>query len=105
MERSEVSARFVPILEHYLAVARSRYNSEGTLTGKSFTIKLFPLHVDQKKIQDLKQLTHRDITSFLETRVTWAQRTVATTICYLRQFLSFLYEEKYIEIDLANVMG
>ena len=80
MEWSEVSARFVPILEHYLAVARSRYNSEGTVTEKSFTIKLFPLHVDQKKIQDRKQLTHRDITSFLETRVTWAQRTVATTI-------------------------
>ena len=104
MERSEVPARFAPILENYLVVARNRYNSEGTVTGKAFTIKLFLLHVDQKNIQDLKQLTHRDITSFLETTVTWAQRTVATTICYLRQFLSFLYEEKYIEIDLAKGM-
>ena len=65
MERSEVPARFAPILEHYLVVARSRYNSEGTVMGKAFTIKLFLLHVDQKNIQDLKQLTHRDITSFL----------------------------------------
>ena len=46
MERSEVPARFAPILEHYLVVARSRYNSEGTVTGKAFTIKLFLLHVD-----------------------------------------------------------
>lgn len=104
MERTEVPARFAPILEHYLVMARSRYNSEGTVAGKEFIIKQFLLHVDQKNIQDLKQLTHQDITSFLETTVTWARRTVATTICYLRQFISFLYEEEYIEIDLAKGM-
>lgn len=104
MERSEVPTRFAPVLEHYLVLARSRYNSEGTVTRKAFTIKQFLLHVDQKNIQDFKQLTYRDITSFLETTVTWSQRTVATTICYLRQFLSFLYEEKYIEIDLSKGM-
>ena len=102
MERTEVPACFAPILEHYLVMARSRYNSEGTVAGKEFIIKQFLLHVDQKNIQDLKQLTHQDITSFLETTVTWARRTVATTICYLRQFISFLYEEEYIEIDLAK---
>lgn len=87
MERTEVPARFAPILEHYLVMARSHYNSEGTVVGKEFIIKQFLLHVDQKNIQDLKQLTHQDITSFLETTVTWALRTVATTICYLRQFI------------------
>ena len=103
-ERTEVPARFAPILEHYLVMVRSRNNSEGTIVGKVFIIKQFLLHVDQKNIQDLNQLTHTDITSFLETTVSWARRTVTTTICYLRQFISFLYVEKYIEHDLSKGM-
>lgn len=37
-ERTEVPARFAPILEHYLVMVRSRNNSEGTIVGKVFII-------------------------------------------------------------------
>lgn len=104
MDRSDIPDRFVPVMKQFIEVLRKRCNSEGTIAEKTFTIRLFLLHVDQKNIHDLKQLNHQSITSFLETTVAWAQRTVANTICNLRQFLSFLYEKGYIEVDLARGM-
>ena len=46
-------------------------------------------------------ITLKDITSYLKTTISWSQRTVASAICNLKQFLSFLYEEKYIKTDIS----
>ena len=102
--RTEIPERYIVIVDHYLNTVRERNNSEGTVVVKKLTVKSFLLHLEQKEIYDLKRITDREITSFLKTTISWSKRTVATTICYLRQFLSFLYEEKYIETDLAKHM-
>ena len=40
-------------------------------------------------------ITSKEITSYLKMTISWSQRTVASTICNLKQFLSYLYKEKY----------
>lgn len=99
---SAMSPRYTEISEHFYAVSRSRYNSEGTIVAKAFTVKGFLLHLEQKGIYDIAQIQDRDAISFLRTTVMWAQRTVATTICNLRQFLSFLYEENYMDRNISQ---
>lgn len=86
---------FMEITEHFYAMCRSRYNGEGTINCKGFTIERFLLHLEQKGVRRIDEMQDANITSFLSAMTAWSPRTVATAISNLRQFLGFLYQEKY----------
>ncbi len=95
---------FTGVAEHFYATCRCRYNGEGTIKRKSFTVKRFLLHLEQKGVKSIGLISEWDITSFLKTTSAWTPRTVATTACNLRQFLRFLYQEKYTSKDLSKAV-
>lgn len=104
LSRIHIPPRFMEPAEHFWAVCRSRYNTERTIEQKNFTVKRFLLHLEQEGVYDIAKICEQDISSFLRTTVGWSQRTLATTICNLRQFLTFLYQEKYIVSDISKAV-
>lgn len=97
----QVKENFQEAEARFYRECRNRYNSEATIKSKAFTVKRFLLHLEQTGLNNFAEIADRDITAFLRTTVAWSQRTVATTVCNLRQFLSFLYREKYVATDFA----
>ncbi len=95
---------FMEVAEHFYALCRSRYNGERTIQSKKFTVERFLLHLEQKEVRKIGETRETDITSFLSTMTSWSPRTVATSITNLRQFLGFLYQEKYTQNDFSKFL-
>ena len=101
VDRIKLPENYSNIAEQFCSKCRQRYNSERTIIAKDFAVKRFLNHLIQTKILSIDSITLKDITSYLKTTISWSQRTVASAICNLKQFLSFLYEEKYIKTDIS----
>lgn len=101
-KNTPVPACFMEITEYFYTVCRSRFNGERTIKSKQFTVERFLLHLEQKGVRKLGEMQDADITSFLSTMTAWSPRTVATSITNLRQFLEFLYREKYTEHNFSK---
>lgn len=99
VDRIKLPENYSNIAEQFCSKCRQRYNSERTIIAKDFAVKRFLNHLIQTNILSIDSITLKDITSYLKTTISWSQRTVASAICNLKQFLSFLYEEKYIKTD------
>ena len=101
VDRIKLPENYSNIAEQFCSKCRQRYNSERTIIAKDFAVKRFLNHLIQTNILSIDSITSKDITSYLKTTISWSQRTVALAICNLKQFLSFLYEEKYIKTDIS----
>lgn len=99
-----VPACFMEITEHFYAMCRNRYNGERTIQTKKFTVERFLLHLEQKEVRRIGEMRDTDITSFLSTMTAWSPRTVATSIGSLRQFLGFIYQERYTRNNFSNFL-
>lgn len=95
---------FMEIAAHFYALCKSRYNGERTIQSKKFTVDRFLLHLEQKEVRKIGEMRDTDITSFLSTMTAWSPRTVATSIGNLRQFLGFLYQERYTINDFSKFL-
>lgn len=95
---------FSEMTEHFYAVCRSRYNSESTIQSKKFTVERFLWHLEQQGIRSVEEIKEVDISSFLRTMTAWSPRTVASSVCNLRQFLVFLYREDYASSDFSRFL-
>lgn len=95
---------FRDVLEHFCAMCRGRYNGERTIQSKKFTVERFLLHLEQRDVRSIEQVKEEDISSFLCTMTAWSPRTVATSVGNLRQFLGFLYREKYASKDFSKFL-
>lgn len=101
---TSVPTCFKEIAEHYYAMCRGRNNTEGTIQSKKFTVERFLLHLEQKGIKAIEEIRDTDISSFLNTMTAWSPRTIATSIGYLRQFLGFLFQERYTKTDCSTFL-
>ena len=99
-----VPACFMEITEHFYVMCRSRYNGEGTIQSKKFTVERFLLHLEQRGVRKMGEMRDTDISSFLSTMTAWSPRTIATSITNLRQFLGFLCQERYTEKDFSKFL-
>jgi len=95
---------YLEVTEQYYAVCRSRYNKEGTIQNKKFTVERFLLHLEQRGIRSVREMKEADISSFLCTMTGWAPRTVDSSVCNLRQFLVFLCQGKYTDSDFSRFL-
>ena len=95
---------FMEITEHFYAMCRSRYNGERTIQSKKFTVERFLLHLEQKGIGAIEEMQDANISSFLRTMTAWSSRTIATSVGNLRQFLGFLYQERYTKNDFSKLL-
>ena len=96
--------RFIEAAEHFYAMCRSRYNGDRTIQAKKFTVERFLLHLEQKGVRTIGEVRDTDISSFLRTMTAWSPRTVASSIGNLRQFLAFLYRERYTVKDFSKFL-
>lgn len=95
---------FKEVTEYFYTICRSRYNGERTIQSKKFTVERFLLHLKQHEVQEIGKIREADISSFLSTMTAWSPRTVATSITNLRQFLCFLYQERYTQNDFSKFL-
>jgi len=95
---------YLEVTAQYYAVCRRRYNGEGTIRIKKFTVGRFLLHLEQRGIRCVREMKGADISSFLCAMTGWAPRTVASSVCNLRQFLVFLYQGKYTDRDFSSFL-
>ncbi len=99
-----VPSSYLEAAEHFYTECRSRNNRESTIQTKKFTVERFLLHLEQKNVQMIGEMTERDISSFLRAMTAWSPRTVSTAVGNLRHFFSFLYQEKYTSSDFSKLL-
>ncbi len=99
-----VPSSYLEAAEHFYTVCRSRNNRESTIQTKKFTVERFLLHLEQKNVHMIGEMTERDISSFLRAMTAWSPRTVSTAVGNLRHFFSFLYQEKYTSSDFSKLL-
>lgn len=97
-----IPAVFKVPVDHYIKICEYRYNSKRTIDDKLSEINRLISHLEQLGVNSAEDIRIEHITSFFQHKIGLSNRTIATSIAEIKQFLRFLYEEKYIEIDIAS---
>ncbi len=95
---------FLPPTEHFLEHCKSRYNSGRTIEFKQRHINNLLFYLCDNHIEKMEQINKECVLSYLKTKPGWSQRAVAEFLCVIRQYFDFLYQNNYINNDLAKVL-
>ena len=111
LETGEIPKRIVHLVEHpllgeigeiavlFLAKQISKRRSELTVTKHRMNLSYFTIFLEFKSKSKVANIEEEDIVSFLST-----SRNVKDRYYTMRQFLHFLYEQKYIETDFGYIL-
>ena len=102
LKKIVIPTTFKMPVDNYVKRCEYRYNSKRTIDYKLNIISQFISHLEQSKVYSAESISLEHATRFLQHKAGLSQRTIAGTITEIKQFLRFLYEEKYIVKDIAS---
>lgn len=99
----EVPCQFNYVLEEYIQVQQKKLLSSGTIRGKNIHLINFLSFVSQQKVNTIKDLTTKNVLSYVNTLSANSQATKSGILFTLRDFLSFLYSKGHTDKPINNL--
>ncbi|MBR1443234.1 MAG: tyrosine-type recombinase/integrase [Firmicutes bacterium] len=95
---------FLSPTKHFLEHCKSRYNSDKTIEFKQRYINNFLIYLCNNHIEKIEQIDKECVLSYMKTKTGWSQRSFAEFLCVIRQYFDFLYQNNYINNDIAKLL-
>lgn len=96
--------QFQVVMFSYMEYLRSRYLSETTVSTKEPILKRFVCYLNELMVKSWTEISNEHICSFSKTLSGYNPKTYNSIMVTIRQFLNYLYQEKYISRNLAKVI-
>ena len=81
--------RFAAVYDGYMADCAQRGNAPATITAKRDAIRSFLDYLDGAGVESFDSMTARDLAGFIFRNKAHKRKTVASTVCYLRDLLAW----------------
>lgn len=91
--KSEVDAFMEYKSQNQISVSR--------LNSISYALKKFVSHLSQNRINNFSELNNEKIHAFIRTLADYSKTTIRNILQIIREFLSFLYQNKYLDQNLS----
>jgi len=93
---------FSEVIDHYKLSCQKINNKKSTIDAKLWTIKPFLLLLSQDGVTDISGLQARYIHEFILVNAGRALKSINQRMNHLRAFIVFLFDNKYISLDLSG---
>jgi integrase/recombinase XerD len=99
----QVPTRFISILDKYIQAQKNLELSARTIQGKQIRIIHFLCFLDKRNLIDIYILAPYDVLAYLGTLSEYSNSTKSGILFNLRDFLSFLVSQGYVESQLNQL--
>jgi len=93
--------QFQDIFESYIDFKKNKGISEDTLGSYAIYLERFSNYLNNQNICDIRQLDNRLVLGFCQTLLNFSPATVHCTLCSLRTFFNYLYQQKIVPTNFA----
>lgn len=94
-------SQFQDVFGSYIDFKRNKGISEDTLGSYAIYLERFSDYLNSQNICDIRQLNNRLVFGFCQTLLNCSPATVHCTLCSLRTFFHYLYQQKIVSKNFA----
>lgn len=98
---------FCSVLNKYAAYCEERNLKKSTIDGKMWIVRSFLMHLIQtgiSSIDDLFHISKESVDNFIKFTASRGLNTLSDRTSVIKEFLSFLYDNHFIEKDLSQTI-
>jgi site-specific recombinase XerD len=96
--------QFQDVFKGYIDFKRNKGISEDTLGSYAIYLERFSDYLNSQNVCDIRQLNSRLVLGFSHTLLNYSPATVHCTLCSLRTFFYYLYQQKILSKDFAYIV-
>lgn len=92
------------VIQNYLEYRKSLGAAKDTLDTTKLYLMRFQDHLQLNGITDIRDISNKDILSFVRNLGFYSKGTIHCTLCTLRVFLKYLYQESFLDEDMSFIV-
>lgn len=96
--------QFHDIFQGYIDFKRHQGISEDTIQSYAIYLDRFSDYLDNKNVQNIKELDSTLVLGFCNTFLNYSPAVIHCTLCALRTFFHYLYQQKILTKDFAYIV-
>lgn len=96
--------QFQALFQGYIDYRRSEGCSEDTLQSYAIYLDRFSDYLHNCGVKDIRELDHNVVLGFTKTFTNYSPSVIHNTLCALRTFFHYLFEEGFVKEDFAYIV-